>query len=130
MTARRPRTAWLLTLLPVFAACHQRGSVAPVIERLTPATADVSRGAMIDVTIAGRGFDSLNTVHFGRVLLRQVPRTSPTSLRFTVPRDDEQMQDRGAAPVVPLASGMYSVSVTTKRGTSNALPFTLSGNAR
>ncbi len=129
MSARHPRIAWL-AVLPLVVACHQRGRAVPVIESLTPATADVTRGAIIDVTIRGRGFDSLNTVQFGRVLLRQVPRTSATSLRFTVPRDDEQIPDRGAAPVTPLASGTYPVSVTTRQGTSNTLAFTLSGMVR
>jgi hypothetical protein len=119
-----------LAVVTLLAACHQRTRAVPVIASLTPAAGDIARTALIDVTIAGRGFDSLNTVHFGRVLLRQVPRTSATSLRFTVPRDDEQIPDRGAAPVTPLASGIYAVKVTTQHGTSNALPFTLSGMVR
>jgi len=117
-------------LLPLLVGCHHRGRAVPVIESLTPNAADVSRGSLTDVTVAGRGFDSLNTVHFGRVLLRRVPRTSATSLRFTVPRDDEQIPNRGAAPVTPLASGTYLVTVSTLQGTSNELPFTLMGGVR
>jgi hypothetical protein len=37
---------------------------------------------------------------------------------------------RGTAAVTPLASGIYAVKVTTQHGTSNALPFTLSGMVR
>lgn len=122
--------ALLALSVPLTAACHQRGASAPVIQSLVPASADVSRGELITVTVAGRGFDSLNTVHFGRVELRMVPRTADTVLRFTVPRDDEQIPDRGAGPVVPLASGTYEVSVTTRGGTSNTLPFMLAGGAR
>jgi hypothetical protein len=117
-------------LLPFVVACHHRVGSAPVLESLAPASADISRSDPVNVTITGRGFDSLNTVYFGRVQLRQVPRTTATSVRIAVPRDDEQVPDRGGAPVLPLPSGIYEVRVGTARGVSNALPFTLTGAVR
>lgn len=119
--------AWFILVAP---ACHTRHAAAPLITALTPSSADVTRGDPVDVVVAGRGFDSLNTVHFGWVRLQQVPRTSPTSLKFQVPRDDEQVPDRGGAPVQPLPSGTYDVRVSTTRGSSNALAFTLTGVVR
>lgn len=127
---RRALVVTALSCLVPLAACHARGAAVPVITALTPARADVSRGDVVDVIIAGRGFDSLNTVHFGRVRLRQVPRQSSTSLRFIVPRDDEQVPDRGGAPVLPLPTGTYEVRVSTAHGTSNALSFALVGGVR
>jgi hypothetical protein len=120
-------------LLLALSACHHRGAPAPTIETLTPAAADVSRGEQVTVTVVGRDFDALNTVRFGPIALRQVPRAShsrtASTLRFTVPVNDEQQPDRGGAPVRPLASGRYSVQVITARGTSNAVFFTLTNGS-
>lgn len=127
---RRALLSMALACLTPLAACHARGAAVPVIASLTPDRADLSRGDLVDVVIAGTGFDSLNTVHFGRVRLRQVPRQSSTSLRFMVPRDDEQVPDRGGAPVLPLPTGTYEVRVSTAHGTSNALSFALVGGVR
>ena len=92
---------------------------------LTPSRGDVTQGQVVDVIVDGSGFDSLNTVRFGELVLRQVPRLSATTLRFSVPLDDVQRPGRGEAPPAPLSSGRYMVRVTTSRGTSNALAFTL-----
>lgn len=103
---------------------------APQLVRLTPADADLTRGAPVDVEVEGRGFAPLNTVRFGALEFRQVPRVSATRLRFQVPLDDAARPGRGEAPPGPLASGRYDVTVTTARGTSNALPFQVQGVAR
>ena len=102
----------------------------PQIIRLTPAVADVTRGIPIEVAVEGRGFAARNTVHFGALEMRQVPRVTSTLLRFQVPLDDTAMPRRGGAPPAPLASGRYDITVTTARGTSNALPFQVQGVAR
>ncbi len=120
-------------LLLALSACHHRGATAPTIESVTPAAADVSRGEQVTVIISGRDFDALNTVRFGPIALRQVPRVShsrtASTLQFTVPVNDEQQPDRGGAPVRPLSSGRYSVQVITSSGTSNALFFTLTNGS-
>jgi hypothetical protein len=74
------------------------------------------------VTVHGRGFDSLNTVHFGRLRIPAVPRTNDSIMRFTIPADDTFLPNRGGAPVLPLASGTYDLRIETARGLSNALP--------
>ncbi len=120
-------------LTPAFAlllggcAVRSASGGAPVLASLAPAAADVSGGRVVVVTATGRGFDSLNTVHFGRVRLMRVPRTSDSTLQFTVPTDDTFLVDRGASPVMPLPSGRYEVRVETTRGTSNGVGFELSG---
>lgn len=135
MTARfmTPHVLSTGALLLALSACHHRGALAPTIETVAPLAADVSRGEQVTVTIVGRDFDALNTVRFGRIALRQVSRVShsrtASTLRFTVPVNDEQLPDRGGAPVRPLSSGRYSVEVITARGTSNALFFTLTNGS-
>ncbi len=123
------RTMWTGVLLTGMLACHHRGVAAPTLETLTPSAATVSQGEQVTVTASGRHFDALNTVRFGQIELRQVPRVShsrtASTLRFTVPVNDEQLPDRGGAPVRPLASGRYDVQVITSHGTTNAVPFTL-----
>jgi hypothetical protein len=115
---------FMATAAVSLAACHHRGG-SPSLSALSPASADVSRGQVVEVVVQGSGFDSLNVVHFGVIELRQVPRRSATELRFTVPLDDVQQPARGEAPPHPLASGTYAVRISTARGTSNALMFTL-----
>lgn len=121
-------------LVAALSACHHRAGAAPALDTptldtLTPSAATVSQGEQVTVIVSGRHFDSLNTVRFGPIELRQVPRVSHTrtasTLRFTVPVNDEQLPDRGGAPVRPLVSGRYDVQITTTRGTTNAVPFTL-----
>jgi hypothetical protein len=103
---------------------------APQLLRLTPAAGDPTRGAPVEVLVEGRGFAAANTVRFGELEFRQVPRLSSTRLRFQVPSDDAARPGRGEAPPGPLATGRYEVTVTTPRGTSNALPFQLQGVVR
>jgi|GEM_PF-2425025 len=131
------RTRVAMRMLPIVltaVACHRGAgrSGAPMLEHLTPDRGDVSRGAVVEVLVQGQGFDSVNTVLFGAVTLRQVRRVSPTTLRFTVPLDDAQRVGRGEAPPIALSAGVYPVRIATARGTSNTLSFTLErvGGAR
>lgn len=115
-------------VLPVVAtACYhaQVRGVVPHLNRLVPSEGDVSDDAVVLVTVEGVGFDSLNTIYFGEVVLREVPRTSPTTIRFMVPLDDAQRPGQREAPPAALPAGRYDVSVTTAKGQSNRLVFTL-----
>jgi hypothetical protein len=119
-----------LPLAAVFAtlalgACHAQSGSAPLLTSITPATANISNGMPVEVTVHGAGFDSLNTVHFGRLVIPSVPRLNDSTMRFGVPVDDTFLTDRGPAPVQPLASGPYDIRVETRRGRSNALRITL-----
>lgn len=117
-----------LATLALLAGCAWRGvSGAPMLASLAPDTGDVHDGKVMVVIARGAGFDSLNTVHFGRIRLMSVPRLTDSTLQFTVPTDDTFLPDRGARPIVALADGRYDVVVETGRGKSNAVPFTLTG---
>lgn len=120
------RRAAVIASGSVLAACH---TGAPVLARLTPATADVSRGAPVEILVEGRGFASRNTVHVGALTLTDIPRQSARTLRFTVPASDTPRPGIEAPPA-PLASGSYPVTVATRAGTSNALPLQVVGVAR
>lgn len=108
--------------------CMRRGAVAPWVEAVSPSSGRVATGQLLEVTVRGRGFDSLNTVHFGAVVLSAVPRRSSTELRFVVPPDDTFLRNRGGAPPHPLPAGTYDVRVQTARGMSNGVPFVLSNS--
>lgn len=116
----------------VTGACATRTATpasAPVIVSLSPDQAMVANGAVVQVLVTGTGFDSLNTLHFGSLVIRGVPRTSPTTLRFTVPTDDTYLPNRGGAPLTPIAPGPYDVMLETTRGKSNVKVFTVRGAA-
>jgi len=130
MVGRWTRRPAVLALLGGGVMASGCATGAPQLLRLTPAEGDVTRGAPVEVVVEGRGFAAANTVRFGELEFRQVPRLSSTRLRFQVPADDAARPGRGGAPPGPLASGRYDVTVTTPRGTSNALPFQLLGVAR
>lgn len=115
-----------LSIAIVVLGCHRSSRTdAPTLRSLTPNRADVGQGQVVDVIVTGQGFDSLNTVSFGELVLRQVPRLSAKTLRFSVPLDDVQRPGRGEAPPMRLPGGTYTVRVSTARGASNALAFTL-----
>ena len=115
-----------LSIAVVVLGCHRSSTTGgPTLRSLTPNRADVGQGQVVDVIVNGHGFDSLNTVSFGELVLRQVPRLSATTLRFSVPLDDVQRPGRGEAPPARLPGGTYEVRVSTARGASNALRFTL-----
>lgn len=112
-------------------ACHARGTSAPLLTSLSPEQVSVAGGSAGLLTLKGRGFDSLNTVHFGALRIPGVPRTSDSVMQFAVPTDNTFLPGRGPAPVQPLAGGRYDVRVEAKGGVSNALPVTLTaGGAR
>lgn len=132
--AKFTATAAVMVLVPL-AACHARGgagtSAPPLLTALSPTQVSITGGNAATLTLRGRGFDSLNTVHFGTLRIPGVPRTNDSVMQFAVPTDNAFLPDRGPAPVQPLASGRYEVRVQTARGTSNALSVTLSaGGAR
>ncbi len=112
-------------------ACHARGTSAPLLTSLSPAQVNVAGGSAGLLTLKGRGFDSLNTVHFGALRIPGVPRTNDSVMQFAVPTDNTFLPGRGPSPVQPLAGGRYEVRVEAKGGVSNALPVTLTtGGAR
>ncbi|WP_291276500.1 IPT/TIG domain-containing protein [Gemmatimonas sp.] len=106
-------------------ACHARPGGAPLLTSVTPTAVTLTGGAVAMLTVRGRGFDSLNTVHFGRLRVPGVPRTNDSTMRFAVPADDAFLPGRGGAPVLPLASGTYDLRVENASGTSNALAVTV-----
>ena len=117
----------LLTL----AACHARSATVPLLTSLSPTQVSIAGGNAGTLTLKGRGFDSLNTVHFGALRIPGVPRTSDSVMQFAVPTDDTFLPNRGPSPVRALTAGSYDVRVETARGTSNALTVTLTaGGAR
>lgn len=131
MRERNGGTAWrrtaMATLL-LLSACATRSAdvrMVPRLDAMSPDRAAVGNGAIVQVTVTGAGFDSLNTLHFGALVIPGVPRTGPGTLRFTVPLDDTFLPNRGGAPLQPIAPGTYPVIVETARGRSNALVFTL-----
>lgn len=133
-TSVRPLcVAAMVALLPL-GACHTRGAAsaaAPLLTSLSPTQVTVAGGNAGLLTLKGRGFDSLNTVHFGALRIPGVPRTNDSLMQFAVPTDNTFLPGRGPSPVQPLAGGRYDVRIETKGGVSNALPVTLAaGGAR
>lgn len=116
--------AMAVVLLPL-AACHARSTAAPLLTSLSPVQVNVAGGSAGTLTLRGRGFDSLNTVHFGALRIPGVPRTNDSVMQFAVPTDNTFLPGRGPTPVQPLAGGRYDVRVEAKGGLSNALPVTL-----
>jgi hypothetical protein len=119
-------SAWLPLVAGLgLAACHAQSGSAPILTSLSPTAADITSGNPVEITVRGAGFDSLNTVHFGRLVIPSVARSNDSTLRFGIPTDDTFLTDRGPAPVQPLASGTYEVRVETRKGRSNPLPITV-----
>lgn len=116
--------AMAVVLLPL-AACHARSTAAPLLTSLSPVQVTVAGGSAGTLTLRGRGFDSLNTVHFGALRIPDVPSTNDSVMQFAVPTDNTFLPGRGPTPVQPLAGGRYDVRVEAKGGLSNALPVTL-----
>lgn len=116
--------AMTVVVLPL-AACHARSTAAPLLTSLSPVQVNVAGGSAGTLTLRGRGFDSLNTVHFGALRIPGVPRTTDSVMQFAVPIDDTFLPGRGPAPVQPLAGGRYDVRIEARGGVSNALPVTL-----
>jgi hypothetical protein len=119
-------TVMRLLSVGALTACH---TGAPVLARLTPTTADVSRGAPVDILVEGRGFAPRNTVQVGGLTFTDIPRQSARTLRFTLPATETPRAGIEAPPAA-LSSGSYPVTVVTRAGTSNALPLHVMGVAR
>jgi hypothetical protein len=96
-----------------------------MLTRLSPERVDISGGAVVELTVIGTGFDSLNTVHLGRLVVPAVRRLNDTTMRFAVPTDDRFLPDRGGAPLAPLAGGTYDLRIANAKGMSNTLRITL-----
>lgn len=102
---------------------------APFITSLTPMFG--ATGTLVKVT--GERFASLNTVRFGSGYVHpQASSTDGKTLSFIVPTSflhcapTAEVCTLQADPLV--TPGTYPVSVTTKRGTSNSLLFTVIGS--
>lgn len=111
-------------------------SGTPVLSSLS-----MSSGAVgTVVTIYGSGFDSSNnTISFGDQKFTSIPSYNGTAIAFTVPQIYNQTYNNNQYCAYPYSNcnnnsgynnaGTYPVSVTTNRGTSNSLLFTVtSGN--
>jgi hypothetical protein len=125
---RRSRARYALCVIAAsstLAACHARTTGAPMLTRLSPERVDISGGAVVELTVIGTGFDSLNTVHLGRLVVPAVRRLNDTTMRFAVPTDDRFLPDRGGAPLAPLAGGTYDLRIANAKGMSNTLRITL-----
>ena len=96
----------------------------PKIATITPDSVSTARGEIVEVTLAGAGFDATeNTVAIGPVTLTRVPSSQDgRTLRFAVPLT---MSVAGGAPPVPLRGGRFPVTVTNARGVSNAVTLTI-----
>ncbi len=120
--------AAMMVLVPL-TACHARGgtsaSAPPLLTALSPTQVSIIGGNAATLTLRGRGFDSLNTVHFGTLRIPGVPRTNDSVMQFAVPTDDTFLPNRGPAPIQSLSSGRYNLRVENRFGTSNAISVTL-----
>jgi hypothetical protein len=134
ITMRARRADWwaMLVLGGIASAgigCRHRVAhdpmAAPVLLALTPATANITNGDIVEIEVRGSGFDTLNTLRLGELTFRQVRRVSPLLLRFTVPLDDSARERRGGMAPQALPSGQYDVFVETRHGRSNPLPLTV-----
>jgi hypothetical protein len=119
-----PRARYALCVVAAsstLVACHARTTGAPLLTRLSPERVDISGGAVVELTVIGAGFDSLNTVHLGRLVVPAVRRLNDSTMRFAVPTDDRFLPDRGGAPLAPLAGGTYDLRISNAKGMSNTL---------
>ncbi|MCO4101222.1 MAG: hypothetical protein HEQ38_17865 [Gemmatimonas sp.] len=119
-------TVSALAAITLLAACRARAggaspSGAPLLTRLAPERVDISGGAVVELTVFGTGFDSLNTVHLGRLVVPAVRRLNDSTMRFAVPTDDRFLLNRGGAPLAPLTGGMYDLRIESTKGMSNTL---------
>ncbi|WP_439643832.1 hypothetical protein [Gemmatimonas sp.] len=119
-------TVSALAAITLLAACRARAggaspSGAPLLTRLAPERVDISGGAVVELTVFGTGFDSLNTVHLGRLVVPAVRRLNDSTMRFAVPTDDRFLPNRGGAPLAPLTGGMYDLRIESTKGMSNTL---------
>jgi IPT/TIG domain-containing protein len=103
-------------------AATTAGGPAPRISAVSPDTAVF--GMAVTITIKGAGFapDS-NRVVIGPVRVERAPSDREgTTLQVTVPAT---LPSAGEVAPLRLTPGTYAVTVSTRFGTSNAVPFTL-----
>lgn len=96
----------------------------PVITALVPAAGPAGEAYPIRMVIEGRGFNETgNIVTFGSIRSRGLPSSQGgTRITFWVPKE---VPSTGEAPPRILEPGRYPVTVTTTRGTSEPVTFTL-----
>ncbi|MEP7344155.1 MAG: hypothetical protein ABI877_02755 [Gemmatimonadaceae bacterium] len=146
MTGNRTTTACVAAVIAVTqTACGTRtragegaeaarSSAPPTLVRVAPDTIDIGQGAIPTLSLTGRDFvpggqggfgtGGGNVVRVGALQLTGIPADSAgTTIRFMLPLryNDSTLSNRPAA-FIP---GQYPVSVTTPRGTSNALTLTM-----
>ncbi len=96
---------------------------APHIDRLDPARATLSPGALIQVMISGSGFrPEGNVVLVGDVVMGELPSGDGQRLRLVLP---ESFPPVGEVPPRRLVPGAYDISVRTGAGTSNRVQLVL-----
>ena len=123
----------ILGLLPVV-GCSPRVREAPevpgpVIERVVPDRGPAGSDYPIRVTIEGRRFaDSGNTVTFAAVATPDLPGTHDcTRIEMFLPKEGSTAGEVSPPPLLP---GDYELTVTTPRGTSPPVRFTLTDPGR
>lgn len=125
--------AWAVVAC-VIAACaptlQSPGSARPHLASLSPDSVRLIAGNVIEVELRGARFDTSrtdpgNTVRIGLLVLRSVPsRAGGTRIRVAIP---DAVPSGGEAPPAPWMGGRYSVSVTTRAGTSETLQLAIMG---
>ena len=95
----------------------------PVIDSARPDSVVLPYGGVVEVTLSGAGFTpgkpGQNTIHFNSTSLPQVPASDDgRQIVFAIP---ERVSLGGGSAASPLRAGIYSVSVETRSGTSNAV---------
>lgn len=100
---------------------------APTITSISPSTGRFGN----PVTITGTNFNRYdNIVNFGNIqkAAMHIPSYDGKTLQFT-PTGSTCPADAYVCTLMLLGDGQYAVSVTTDRGTSNALPFIVATNS-
>lgn len=144
------RLATLLSVVPVIACAPHRqaqserdtvgsatstASALPQLTRLTPDTIALGRGQVPTLLVVGSGFapggdstgafaDGGNTLHVGAASFARLGATTDgTRIRFPLPLAYTDTTSRGRPSA--FTPGTYSVTVSTARGSSNALTLTM-----
>ena len=95
----------------------------PRLIDIDPASGPAGDAYPLMATIRGSGFmASGNIIDFGSARVADVPSETSSRITFSIPKST--MTPGGAPPFV-LPPGEYSVTVTMRTGTSNALKFVL-----
>jgi hypothetical protein len=110
-------------VIAVSCSAFRHRSSLPEIEKIQPDSVLVPSGAVIELTIRGKGFlpgtPGRNTVQFGTASITNVPANDDgTQIRFVVPTS---MPSGGEAAPLPLESGSYPIRIQTTTGSSNAV---------